>query len=116
MQRLDKLHYLNLNTDESMLKMIVYFDMLDISFFKILFDIILPDNIAFSEPNTNTVILQTIKTAPTFKFWDKEPILDDVSYFANNNTTISYKIEEEKIKMLRIEKDGTVFERNYVNG
>lgn len=116
MQKLDKLYYLNLNTDESMLKMIVYFDMLDISFIKILFNVILPNNITFSDPNTNKVIVEAIKNAPTFKFWGKEPILDNVSYFSNNNTTISYKIEEEKIKMLKIEKDGTVFERNYVNG
>lgn len=116
MQKLDKLYYLNLNTDESMIKMIIYFDMVDISFFKILFELILPDNIVFSESNTNKVILQAIKSAPTFRFWDKEPILDNVSYFSNNNTTISYKIEEEKIKMLKVEKDGFVFERNYING
>lgn len=113
---MDKLYYLNLNTDESMIKMLAYFDVVELSFIKVLFEGIIPDDITFSECITNRTILNTIQNAPTFKFWDKEKLLDNKSYFSNNNTIICYELDGDIVKMIRLEKDGNVFERKYING
>ncbi len=116
LQKLDKLYYLNLNTDESMIKMLAYFDVVELYFIKVLFEVIIPDDITFSECITNRTILNTIQNSPTFKFWDKEKLLDNKSYFSNNNTIICYEVEGDIVKMIRLEKDGNVFERKYING
>lgn len=113
---LKELYYLNLVTIEKMIGMIVYFDAMDISFMKILFEKVIEDDKIFSDPEIQQMLIQSITTATTFRFWDKSKILNYCEYVYNDRY-IKYNIENNILEFLEFSTiDGSIFyRREYKN-